>query len=125
MLKSVLKAEGGEHADTSKDLVERLLQSLQIKNAQLIQGIFPEESGSAIADCRFRLVHIDVDTYQSAKDIVDWVWVRLVHGGMVVFDDYGLNFCDGVKSLVNEQAEHAGKLVIHNLNGHAIVVNLC
>lgn len=116
--------KGGEHADTSKELVERLLQSLHIKNAHVIQGIFPEESGPALADFRFRLVHIDVDTFQSAKDIMEWAWGRLVPGGIVVFDDYGFSACDGIKRLVNEQSAHTDKVVVHNLNGHAIVVKL-
>jgi O-methyltransferase len=113
--------KGGEHADTSKELVEGLLRSLQITNARLIKGIFPEESGPILADCRLRLIHIDVDTYQSAKDIMEWVWTRLVPGGIVVFDDYGFSVCNGIKRLVNEQTA-SDKLVIHNLNGHAIVV---
>ena len=29
---------------------------------------------------RFRLVHIDVDVYQSAKDVFEWAWPRLVGG---------------------------------------------
>jgi O-methyltransferase len=116
--------KGGEHADTSKELVERLLQSLHINNAHLIQGIFPEETGPMLADFRFRLIHIDVDTFQSAKDIMEWAWGRLVPGGIVVFDDYGFSVCDGIKRLVNEQSTHADKVVVHNLNGHAIVVKL-
>jgi O-methyltransferase len=116
--------KGGEHADTSKDLVQGLLQSLQIKNARVIQGVFPDESGSVLADCSLRLVHIDVDTYQSAKDIMEWAWRRVVPGGMVVFDDYGFSVCAGIKRLVHEQAAHADKLALHNLNGHAIIVKL-
>jgi O-methyltransferase len=116
--------KGGEHADTSKELVERLLESLQIKNAQVIPGIFPDVSGSRLADSSFRLVHIDVDTYQSAKDVMEWVWDRLVPGGMVVHDDYGFSFCGGITRLVNEQAAHADRLVLHNLNGHAIIIKI-
>jgi O-methyltransferase len=116
--------KGGEHSDTSKELVARLLASLQIKNAQIIQGIFPDVSGPMVADSSFRLVHIDVDTYQSAKDIMEWAWGRLVSGGMVVYDDYGFSVCSGITRLVNEQATHSDKLVLHNLNGHAIVVKI-
>ncbi len=116
--------KGGEHADTSKELVERLLRELQIKSAHVIQGIFPDESGSALAQSSFRMVHIDVDTYESARDIMEWAWNRLVPGGMVVFDDYGFSFCAGIKRFVNEQAADADKLVLYNLNGHAIVVKI-
>jgi O-methyltransferase len=114
--------KGGEHADTSRELVEQLLQSLHLDNTRIIQGIFPESAGSLLDDARFRLVHIDVDVYQSAKDIMEWSWDRLVPGGIVVYDDYGFNFCAGITRLVNEQVADPHKLVLHNLNGHAIVV---
>jgi O-methyltransferase len=114
--------KGGEHSDTSKELVERLLQSLQIGNTTILQGVFPDESASVLADSRIRLLHIDVDTYESAKDIMAWAWGRLVPGGIVVYDDYGFHFCPGITKLVNEQGADADKLVLHNLNGHAIVV---
>jgi O-methyltransferase len=113
---------GGEHADTARDIVEALVASLALKNVKILTGIFPDDTGHVVSDNRFRLVHIDVDTYQSAKDVMTWVWDRLVPGGMVVYDDYGCNVCDGVKTAVNELAGDTGKLLLHNLNGHAIVV---
>jgi O-methyltransferase len=48
----------------------------------------------------------------------------LVPGGIVVFDDYGFSVCDGIKRLFNKQSVHTDKVVVHNLNGHAIVVKL-
>ena len=53
---------------------------------------------------------------------MEWSWDRLVPGGIVVYDDYGFNFCAGITRLVNEQVADPHKLVLHNLNGHAIVV---
>ncbi len=65
---------GGEHSDTSKELVEDLLDNiLKVDNVKILQGIFPEETSDQIADEKFRLCHIDVDVYQSSKDAVDWV----------------------------------------------------
>ena len=55
----------------------------------------------AVADRRFRLAHIDVDVYQSAADVLDWVWPRLSPGGVVVFDDYGFPATPG-HELVDE-----------------------
>jgi O-methyltransferase len=115
---------GGEHSDTGEEVVLRLLNSLQLKNTATIKGIFPDETGHLLADARFALVHIDVDTYQSAKDIMEWTWDRLIPGGVVVYDDYGFKICDGIKTLVNEQANDPGKLVIHNLNGHGLIVKI-
>jgi O-methyltransferase len=114
---------GGEHADTTRDLVEGLLRSLHLTNARTVAGIFPDESaGSLPADLRLRLVHLDVDTYQSGHDAMAWAWPRLVSGGIVVYDDYGFHSCTGITTLVNEQASWADALVLHNLNGHALVI---
>lgn len=33
--------------------------------------------------------HVDVDTYQCAKDTVDWPLPRMPIGAKIVFDDYG------------------------------------
>ena len=112
----------GKHDDTSKETVEALVRRLGLTNVELLQGIFPEETSAPIADREFRLVHIDVDVYQSAKDVFDWAWDRLSTGGVTVFDDYGFPACPGVTRFVDEQRGRADRLVLHNLNGHGIVV---
>lgn len=119
------KYTGGEHADTSPDIVENLLgDRLKLDNYSILQGIFPEQTGAEIAGHSFRLCHIDVDVYDSARDVNEWVWPRLVPGGMVVYDDYGFEPCVGVTRYVNEQLGLADRLVLHNLNGHALVIKL-
>lgn len=64
---------GGEHADTSCEMVSNLLAVMNLENALILRGVFPDETGAAVADRRFRFVHIDVDVYRSAREIVDWV----------------------------------------------------
>jgi O-methyltransferase len=112
----------GKHDDTSLDIVERLLSGLGLGNAECLQGIFPDDTGNKIAGETFRLCHIDVDVYQSAKDVLEWVWPRLSSQGVVVFDDYGFPACPGVTEIVNEQRMRDDRLVLHNLNGHGLVV---
>jgi O-methyltransferase len=115
--------KGGEHSDTAQQVVENLLQTLQITNVRILKGIFPDDTGHLIPpDTRFKLCHIDVDVYQSAKDVMAWVWDRMVPGGIVVYDDYGFRACEGITKYVNEQVTESDRLVLHNLNGHAIVV---
>lgn len=113
---------GGEHADTSLQQVETLISKQQLNNVKILQGIFPEETAAQIKETSFRFCHIDVDVYQSAKDILDWLWERLVPGGICVFDDYGFEHCNGITELVNDQRKLPGRTVIHNLNGHAIII---
>lgn len=52
---------GKEHSDTSVETVNKLMKKLNVKNVNILQGIFPEETGSSIADRTFRFCHIDVD----------------------------------------------------------------
>ncbi|MFQ5450321.1 MAG: TylF/MycF/NovP-related O-methyltransferase [Nitrospinaceae bacterium] len=116
--------KGGEVADTSKEIVEELSSQMALDNVRVLEGIFPDDTGSGLENKIFRFCHIDVDVYQSAKDILDWVWGRLVIGGLVVFDDYGHCQCDGITELVEEAGEKPDRIVIHNLNGHAIMIKL-
>jgi O-methyltransferase len=115
---------GGEHADTTKQAVLDLIDSLGLDRVRILQGTFPDESAAPLADARFRFCHIDVDVYESAKEIVDWIWPRLVPGGIIVYDDYGFHCCVGITRFVNEERRKPDRLVIHNLNGHAIVIKL-
>jgi len=113
----------GEHS-TSQAPVEELLKALDLDNIVLLQGIFPDDTAHIVENEMFRFCHIDVDVYQSAKDIMDWIWPRMVVGGVVVYDDFGFSSCEGIKKHVEEQMNLTDRLVIYNLNGHAIVVKL-
>jgi O-methyltransferase len=116
---------GGEHADTSPAVVEALAARVGVE-VELLVGVFPEDTAHRIADRRFRFVHIDVDVYDSAKDVLDWVWDRLNVGGTVVWDDYGAFECEGVATLGRElfaRQFSCGRLV-HNANGHLLLVKL-
>lgn len=117
--------KGGEHADTSKEVVEDLMtKKLNLSNVVILQGIFPEDTGHLIKDSKFRFCHIDVDVYQSAKDIIDWIWPKMSVGGIFVCNDYGFPSSAGVTKFGNEERLKRDRIVIHNLNGHAIIVKI-
>ena len=115
------KYKGGEFSDTSAGLVRDLLKRMQLDNATIYEGIFPDEVAARIPDVSFRLCHIDVDTYESARQVTEWIWPKLSQGGAVVYDDYGFVGCEGVTKFVNQIKSDKDKLFIHNLNGHALV----
>lgn len=116
--------EGGEHSDTTLQGVEELLRKMSLRNVKILSGIFPDETGDDVTDDQFRFCHIDVDVYLSAKDIVDWVWHRMVNDGIIVFDDYGFYSCDGITKYVESHMNGSDRLFMHNLNGHAVVIKL-
>jgi O-methyltransferase len=41
-----------------------------------------------------------------------------------VYDDYGFEACDGITKYVEEQIACPDRLVMHNLNGHALIVKM-
>ena len=117
---------GGEHADTSESVVESLLKRFPGVRAELAVGIFPDDTGAALADRSLRFVHIDVDVYNSALATLQWAWPRLGVGGMVVFDDYGSYECEGIATLGTELMAAAGNVLrgITSLNGHLTLVKV-
>lgn len=115
--------KGGEHADTSVETVEKLMNGQGISNYHILKGIFPDVNADLVEDQKFKICHIDVDVYDSAKDIFNWVWQRMIVGGVVVFDDYGFAACAGITQLVNElAAEIPNAFFVHNINGHGLLI---
>jgi O-methyltransferase len=55
---------------------------------------------------------------------VEWLWPRLVKGGIIVYDDYGFRGCEGIARFVDEQRRCPDRAIIHNLNGHGIAIKL-
>jgi O-methyltransferase len=112
----------GKHDDTSIEVVRALVGKLNLGNVELLQGIFPDDTADRVTTDAVRLCHIDVDVYNSAKDVFAWIWPRLSPGGVVVFDDYGGPATVGIGRFVDEQRMLADRIVIHNTNGHGIVI---
>lgn len=48
----------------------------------------------------------------------------MVYGGIIVYDDYGFKNCAGITKHVEEQMNCNDRLVVHNLNGHALILKL-
>ncbi|MFJ3076648.1 TylF/MycF/NovP-related O-methyltransferase [Pseudomonas sp. NPDC087029] len=117
--------QGGEHADTDIGLVQALARKCGVADrVQLLQGMFPEQNAERVTG-QLALLHIDVDVYESAQDVLNWALPRLLPGAVVVFDDYGFFGCEGVTRLVNEFIQgNPDFRFLHNLNGHAVLVRV-
>jgi O-methyltransferase len=113
--------KGGEHADTSEKTVLELLNSCMAEKYKLLKGIYPDEVALPDTVKQLRLCHIDVDTYESGKQIINSVWPLISPGGAVIFDDYGFWGCEGITHLCNN-LNLSNSTFIHNLNGHAIFI---
>lgn len=93
----------GEHGDCSIGVVEQLLCECGAP-ADVVSGLFPESvMGLGLGSIAF--AHLDVDVYQSARQSFDYIWERLVPGGLIVLDDYGYSRTPGIKRCVEESRE--------------------
>lgn len=115
---------GGEHADTSLEIVSALAAASGLKAAsfRIVAGEFPDYTPPPLKQGEFAFAHIDVDAYQSAKDCFFAIWPRMITGGVVVFDDYGFETTIGVARFVDELDSLPDGVWMYNLTGQAVVV---
>ena len=66
-------------------------------NIKIVKGIFPN---SMKDECIFSFAHLDVDTYNSTLNSLDYIYSRLIIGGIIIIHDY--SFANGVKLAVDE-----------------------
>lgn len=57
------------------------------------------ENNSGLRIC---LLHVDCDLYLPTKKALELLWPRVVRGGVVIFDDYGIRPWEGESTAVDE-----------------------
>jgi hypothetical protein len=79
--------------------VTRVLEGFDF--VRLYKGWIPSRF-SEVADRRFSFVHIDVDLYAPVRESLDFFYPRVIEGGAIVIDDYGLARFPGAKRATDE-----------------------
>lgn len=116
--------QGGEHQDTSLQIVNNLVfDKLKLKNVKILPGIFPDDTAKEIQN-PIKLCHIDVDVYESARQVTEYIWDHLTVGGIIVYDDYGFSGTQGVTKYVDSQRLKEDRIVLHNINGHGLIIKI-
>jgi hypothetical protein len=65
---------------------------------------------------RFSLVHFDCDLYQPTRIALEALWDRVVRGGVVLFDEYGISDWPGETQAVDEFFADKPAIVVRTLN---------
>jgi len=82
---------GGEHADAKvEDVVEvfRKLGLTENPPSEIFVGLFPKETGKIVETKRFKYVSLDVDIFEATSKSFEFLWKRMVPGGILIIDDY-------------------------------------
>jgi O-methyltransferase len=91
--------EKGKWANTTLEAVQALTGPRE--DVHFHQGIIPA-TFTGRQQSRIAFAHVDVDLYRSVRDCSEFVYPRLVPGGILLFDDYGDPYCPGARRAVDE-----------------------
>jgi O-methyltransferase len=91
--------KGGEFADTSLEAVRGRLPHLE--RVQFHKGFIPQ-TFAGLEDLRVAFAHDDVDIHDSIAACCQFLYPRLIPGGIMIFDDYAWSTCAGARKAVDD-----------------------
>lgn len=109
----------GDFSDTSLQSVLEFLADCS--NVKVYQGLFSETLHNVEQET-FCFAHVDCDIYQSVLECCAFFYPRLVHGGIMIFDDYGVVTCPGAKLAVDEYFSDKTDRPIYLPTGQSFVI---
>ncbi len=116
------KHELGSFSDTSYEEVKKYIGAAEV---EITPGDFLQTASVLESFQNFSLIHIDVDVYPVTKFCLAFFKPRTKPGSVIVVDDYGNNYCKGLKQAVDEFIQgNAGFSMHYLLSGQALLTRL-
>jgi O-methyltransferase len=112
----------GDFGQTSEAAVRALVTPTGA-NVKFHAGFIPD-TFKGLEIPRLAFAHVDVDLYQSVLDSIEFVYPRLVPGGILVFDDYGFPSCTRAREATNLAFAGRREKPIYLPTGQALVIKL-
>ena len=101
-----------KHPDGGIENFERVKNYFSsYQNVTIVKGWIPE-TFKDFTESKLCFVHLDLYIYEGYKYTLDFVWPRLVSGGIIALDDYAAPTCAGAKKATDEFVELHGLTVI-------------
>lgn len=111
--------EAGEYSDTSVDAVRAVVGHPDL--AVFHPGFIPD-TFDGLNDSRIAFAHVDVVLYHAIRDCCEFIYPRLVPGGILLFDDYGIAACPGARKAVDEYFADKPEIPVVLPTGQAMVI---
>jgi hypothetical protein len=89
------------------------------ENVYFYKGVFPT-TADPIKDKNFSFVHLDVDTYLSTKECLNFFYERMSKGGIMIIHDY--NGAEGVRRAVQEFFADKPEYIIEIANSQCMIL---
>ena len=81
--------------------LQKNIKNFKLKKITILKQKFPNKEKLKNIN-NVKLCHIDVNTYKSTKNSYDYIKKKIIKGGFIVFDDYGIFGVEQVTKFVNE-----------------------
>lgn len=69
---------------------------------RFIKGFIPKTFEFFDENTRFSFVHVDLDMYDAVRHACDFIFPRVLTGGMILFDDYKVRSTPGATKAIDE-----------------------
>jgi O-methyltransferase len=112
----------GQYSAESVKVVEKVLGEF-INGVEIHCGWMPE-TFNGLEEKRYAFAHIDVDIYQSNLDCCEYFYPRMVHGGVMLFDEYAFAAARGEKEAVDKFFADKPETPMTLPTGQAVVLKL-
>jgi len=104
--------------------VNKTKNKLKLKNVKVIKGIFPNNFTKKFDKAKIKLCHLDLNTFKSTNKSFYYLDKRMLKGGIIIFDDYGIYGADGIKKFINHNLRYiqCRYKTIFNFQGQCILI---
>lgn len=114
----------GDFSDSSLTEVRKRIQSVCDNNKEIVfyyPGFIPDTFNQCDID-KISFGHVDVDIFKSVLDCCEFIYPKLIPGGLLVFDDYGFPTCPGARKAVDHYFSDKPEIPLILPTGQAIII---
>ena len=111
----------GDFSDTSFNKVKALVGREEF--VSIHKGFIPQ-TFSDFEDSAISFAHIDVDIFSAVRDCCEFIYPRILAGGIMIFDDYGIPSCPGARQAIDEYFADKPEEPLILTTGQALVFKL-
>jgi O-methyltransferase len=103
--------------------IKKNIKELKLKKTYVIKQKFPKKENLKKIK-KLKMCHIDVNTYISTKNSYNFIKGKIIKGGFIIFDDYGIFGVEQVTNFVNKIKKSDKKKFhfIDNYMGQCILI---
>tara|TARA_B100000676_G_C18088535_1_gene857292 strand:+ start:5282 stop:6034 length:753 start_codon:yes stop_codon:yes gene_type:complete len=115
--------KGNEYNNTSINTINEL-KNIVDEEINTVKGNFPNSMEKINLVKPISFAHIDVDTYISAKESLEYLSAHAIKGALIILDDFGGWFTDGVTKFGNELKSDKQYFVVPNHLGQLLIYKI-